>query len=185
MSNTSALIEMTMSEREIELVRRLRVLNADTGIPHDKRQYAAFQAVLEMLSDIPVLNASGELLQPLYAIRRELRGSVQTGGKDRDHYALQVFAVAFVNIWHGKEKSVEAAYKRAAEILTSHGRPVAATTVKDWRVGEKSSLFLDTVRKVEDVVRTHIPLTTKKLESLSDRAEHWFAEQCSLLAIRK
>jgi len=184
-SNTSAVIKMAMNEREIALVRRLLVLKADTTLSEDKRQYAAFQAVLEMVSDIPILNASGALVQPLYAIRRDLRGSVQNGGKDRDHYALQVYAVAFVNILKSEGTLKQAADKKAADILTSNGRTVAATTVKDWRVGEKDQWFLTAVSDVEDVIRTHIPLTTKKLETLADRAEHWFGEQCEAMAIRE
>ena len=184
-SNTSAVIKMVMNEREIALVRRLLVLNADTTLPEDKRQYAAFQAVLDMVSDIPVLNASGALVQPLYAIRRDLRGSVQNGGKDRDHYALQVYAVAFVNILHSEKVLMEDAYKKASQILASNGRAVSAATVKDWRVGENNRWFLGAVRDVEVVIREHMPLTTKKLKGLPGRAEHWFAEQCAAMAIRK
>lgn len=181
-SNTIAVVQHTLLPREITLIHKLIIITADTSLNNEQRMLASLDAMLEMVSDIPVLNADGALVQPLYAIRNQMRGQVKSGGKYHSDYALQLYAVAFVNILHAEGSRVEDACAEAATLLGSCGRHTSWKTVKDWRVGQQSRAFIEAVREVEEIVRTHIPMTSKDMSCMKDRARHWLEEQCKVHA---
>ncbi|GAB5438446.1 hypothetical protein [Falsiruegeria mediterranea] len=103
------------------LIIRLIQLAETTDLTAEDRQEAALKLVLSMLTDIPVLNADGRLLAPLYELLDDHMNNPKNGGKPHRHGALQAAGMAYVEICKENGEAVGKAQEHVAKTMREAG----------------------------------------------------------------